>query len=200
MIKGKAAYFVLGVVVLAAVLLRLFSINSKWVCVNGSWERQGNPMSAKPAESCSTDKQPDEQTFILEGEPATTTAIMEVATSTATTSIQEVPKMALLTEPQASSTVSSPLIVKGEAPGYWFFEASLPIKILDSQGNVIASAPASAQSDPLTDNLVPFKSLLEFNTTATSGYVVINNDNPSGLPENELSVKIPVLFLKNNFK
>ena len=194
MVKGKAAYFVLGVVVAAAILLRLFSINSKWVCVNGSWERQGNPMSAKPTESCSINKSLDEQKFILEGEPATTTEIV-IATTTATTSTQVAPKMASLIEPKASSTVSSPLIVKGEAPGYWFFEASLPIKIIDSQGNIIATAPASAQSDSLTDNLVAFTGLLEFTTTTTSGYIVISNDNPSGLPENELSVKIPVLFL-----
>lgn len=190
MVKGKAAYFVLGAIVVVAIILRLVSFVSN----GGFWNKHENKSNIVSGATTSVDVK-DEQRFILEGELTTTTEAITMSTTTVTTSTQEIPKMALLTEPQASSTVSSPLIVKGEAPGYWFFEASLPIKILDSQGNVIATAPALAESDSLTDNFVPFKSLLEFKTTSTSGYIVINNDNPSGLPENELSVKIPVLFL-----
>jgi Immunoglobulin-like domain of bacterial spore germination len=182
MVKGKVAYFVLGVVVVSALILRLVSF-----ITSGGFLYKHETKSDVILEATTSVNVKDEQKFILEGETATTTVSATVVT--------EVSKDAVLIEPKINSVISSPLVVKGEAPGYWFFEASLPIKILDGQGNLIVSGPVSAESDPLTDNFVPFKGLLEFTTTATSGYIIINNDNPSGLIENELSVKIPVLFL-----
>jgi hypothetical protein len=188
MIKGKAAYFVIGIVVISALLLRIFSKEGSWVCVDGSWIKQGNTNADKPTTSCSVALAPAEdetQKFILEGETATSTA----------TTTEEKKTLALIDEPQANTLVSSPLVVKGRAPGSWYFEASFPVTLLDDKGNKIATTAASAESDPLTENFVPYSALLEFKTTATSGYLLLNNDNPSGLPENSLSVKIPVLFL-----
>jgi hypothetical protein len=46
----------------------------------------------------------------------------------------------------------------------------------------------------MTMEFVPFTAILNFTTTATSGYLVIAKDNPSGLPENDASLKIPVNF------
>ena len=178
MIKGKAVYFFLGIIIIIALFLRLFS----YLGIG----KKSNNIGPQTVSVVSEDEKT--QKFILEGNLATSTASSSASSS-------PVIKEAIVESPQANDTISSPLVIKGEAPGYWFFEASLPIKLLDNQGVLIASAPASAESDPLTDNLVPFKALLEFNTTATSGYLVVNNDNPSGLPENELSVKIPELFL-----
>lgn len=197
-IKGKAVYVVLGIIVVTAIILQicqLFSKEGSWVCVNGAWQMQGKTNKAKPTESCSKPEASDDQKFVLEG---------EVSTSTATTSevIGDVPitynqdkTLAVIEELKANSVISSPLVVKGEAPGAWYFEASFPVKLLDDKGNVIVTAPAYAQSDSLTTDFVPYKTLLEFTTTATSGYLVLTNDNPSGLIENELSVKIPVTFL-----
>lgn len=190
MIKGKAAYFIIGIVVVSALLLRIFSKEGSWVCVDGSWVKQGNTNADKPTTSCSITPVPAEdetQKFILEGETATSTAVA--------TSSEEKATLALIAEPQANTLVSSPLVVKGEAPGNWYFEASFPVTLLDDKGNKISMTAASAENDPLTENLVPYSALLEFTTTATSGYLLLNNDNPSGLPENSLSVKIPVLFL-----
>src|ERR1700746_2179249 len=42
--------------------------------------------------------------------------------------------------------VTSPLTITGKAKG-WYFEASFPVKLLDGQGNVLASGPAQAQGD-----------------------------------------------------
>lgn len=196
MIKGKAAYFVIGIVVVSALLLRIFSKEGSWICVDGSWVKQGNTNADKPTTTCSSIQAPAEeetQKFILEGEIATSTAI--AASTDITASSTEKATLALIDEPQANTVVSSPLVVKGKAPGSWYFEASFPVTLLDDKGNKIATTAASAQSDPLTENLVPYAALLEFNTTSTSGYLLLNNDNPSGLPENSLSVKIPILFL-----
>jgi len=208
MVKGKAAYFVIGIVVISALGLRLFSKEDDWICVNGAWTKHGNPRLAQPSEACPVSEVNDNQKFILEGELATSTqattsdAVEIKPENISTTSNESVPltynqdyRLATIEAPQANSVISSPLVVKGEAPGPWFFEASFPVKLLDNDGNLIVASQASPQSDPLTENFVPYKALLEFSTTATSGYLVLNNDNPSGLPENSRSVKIPVLFL-----
>jgi hypothetical protein len=100
----------------------------------------------------------------------------------------------IISSPLPDTTVASPVIIEGQAPGSWFFEASLPVSLEDASGTVIAAAPASAQGDWQVDRLVPFMVTLPFTTTATSGYLVISKDNPSGLPQNADSVKIPVRF------
>lgn len=203
MIKGKVVYFILGIVVFSALLLRIFSPEDSWVCVNGSWEKHGNPRNSAPTETCLKEATTDDQNFILEGTRTTSTVTTtSVTTDEVPVTDEPVPvtfnqdtRLAVVEEPKADSIISSPLVVKGEAPGPWFFEASFPVKLVDEQGNLIVAAPVSAESDPLTENFVPYKTLLEFNTTATSGYLILNNDNPSGLIENSLSVKIPVKFL-----
>ena len=198
-IKGKAVYVVLGIIVATAIILQicqLFSKEGSWLCVNGTWQMQGKTSKAKPAESCSKSEVVDDQKFVLEGEVATsTTATTTEITGDVPMTYNQDKTLAIIEEPKANSVISSPLVVKGEAPGAWYFEASFPVKLLDDKGNLIVTAPASAQSDSLTTDFVPYKTLLEFTTTATSGYLVLTNDNPSGLIENELSVKIPVTFL-----
>ncbi|MFA5163430.1 MAG: Gmad2 immunoglobulin-like domain-containing protein [Patescibacteria group bacterium] len=99
-----------------------------------------------------------------------------------------------IVKPQASELILSPYEVSGLAPGSWFFEASLPVKLLDNQGQEIVSVPARALSDWMTSDLVPFTANLNFSTQATSGYMVIKKDNPSGLPENDDELRIPIFF------
>jgi len=95
----------------------------------------------------------------------------------------------------ANQLINSPLTVLGWAKGTWFFEASLPVKIVDEKGQIILAHFGTAQSDWMTTEMVPFKSVLEFNSgEALSGYLIISKDNPSGLPENDDSFKIPVRF------
>lgn len=189
MFKGKTAYIILGIILLSALILRIFSPEGTWLCADGSWVKQGNPKTAEPQELCLGSKIKDDEKFILEGGGRTE--------STSTTKIVNTINQSplILETPEAEATVSSPLVVKGKALGVWFFEASLPIKLIDSAGNLIAVVPAKAESDWMTDSFVPFSALLEFNTTATSGYLVISKDNPSGLPEKEASEIFPLKFL-----
>ncbi len=98
-------------------------------------------------------------------------------------------------QPGDAVSVSQPLVVRGEAVGYWFFEASFPVSILDSNGNVLAMGPAQAQSDWMTEDFVPFEITLNFTTSDTTGTLVLANDNPSGMPENAKSISIPVVFV-----
>ncbi len=91
--------------------------------------------------------------------------------------------------------VESPLEVVGEARGSWYFEAVFPVWLLDGNGNEIARAQAQAQSEWTTNDFVPFKATLTFTAPTTeAGTLVLHNDNPSGLPQNDREVRIPVKF------
>lgn len=96
--------------------------------------------------------------------------------------------------PPANSMISSPLTVKGKAKGTWFFEASLPVLLLDSEGNQLDIQPAQAKGEWMTPDFVEFETTLNYTTTDTSGWLVVRKDNPSGLPENDAEYKIPVIF------
>ena len=97
--------------------------------------------------------------------------------------------------PTGGATIKSPLTISGQARGMWYFEASFPIELLDANGNTIGRNIATADGEWMTENFVPFNSTLTWpTTTATSGTLVFHRDNPSGLPEHDKSVRIPVKF------
>ena len=97
--------------------------------------------------------------------------------------------------PEKNAGVTSPLIVLGEVPGNWSFEASFPIRIEDANGTTIKQAAASIIGDWMTDELVPFSATIEYvSGTIDDGVLILQKDNPSGLAENDDTVRIPVTF------
>lgn len=100
--------------------------------------------------------------------------------------------------PQPNEIVQSPLTITGEARGTWFFEASFPIIIKDSNDNTIGQGAATANGDWMTTEFVPFTAMVTFSTdpisSNTQGTIVLKKDNPSGLPQNDDSLEIPVIF------
>ncbi|MDO8601163.1 MAG: GerMN domain-containing protein [bacterium] len=97
--------------------------------------------------------------------------------------------------PKPNALVSSPLEVTGQARGNWFFEASFPVFIYDSNGKELGVVPAQAQSDWMTTDFIPFRAILEFEIPKTKeGVLVLKKDNPSGLPANDDELRIPVRF------
>jgi hypothetical protein len=101
-----------------------------------------------------------------------------------------------VTSPRPDETVTVPITVKGEARGTWFFEGSFPISFMLSDGRVIAGATAEAKGEWMTEDFVPFEAVLVFPIPAgmTSGSLILSKDNPSGLPENDAKIVIPVKF------
>lgn len=100
-----------------------------------------------------------------------------------------------VTAPARNALVTSPLRVTGSARGSWYFEAVFPVKLLDANGREIARTQAQAQGNWMTSNFVPFVATLQFVKPATStGTLILENDNPSGLPANAKSISIPVRF------
>ncbi len=103
-----------------------------------------------------------------------------------------------VTSPQENESISSPVMIKGEARGNWYFEASFPIALYDSNNTLLAEAPAQAIGEWMTEDFVPFELSLSFSKpTTTSGKIVLKKDNPSGLPENDEQIEIPVLFFSS---
>ena len=98
--------------------------------------------------------------------------------------------------PLPNSIVISPLTISGTVPSGWMFEGSFPIKLTDDQGTTLATATASQDpgEDWMSGNPTQFTTTLTFTTTATSGFIVLSKDNPSGLPENDQEYRIPVNF------
>ncbi|MBI4094343.1 MAG: GerMN domain-containing protein [Candidatus Liptonbacteria bacterium] len=100
-----------------------------------------------------------------------------------------------LETPLRDAVVRSPLVVRGEARGTWFFEASFPVRILDGNGNELGVVPAQAQGEWMTEAFVPFEATLTFTPPTTdTGTLILEKDNPSGLPEHADELRIPVRF------
>lgn len=99
--------------------------------------------------------------------------------------------------PVAQASVTSPLAVSGRARGMWFFEAIAPVVVIDANGNRIGEGYVTAEGDSMTEEFVPFSGSIAFTVPAgdeQTGTVVFQRSNPSGLPENDQAVEIPVTF------
>ncbi len=97
--------------------------------------------------------------------------------------------------PRPGEIIESPLVIDGEARGTWYFEASFPVRLLDGNGKEIAVTHMEAQSEWMTEEFVPFKGTLTFTPPETgTGTLVLEKDNPSGLPEHSDELRIPVRF------
>lgn len=102
----------------------------------------------------------------------------------------------VVVSPLENDQVSSPLSVAGRARGQWFFEGSFPITLLDEYRNMIAEGHVTAQGEWMTEDFVPFLGTLQFNNyiKGQPGILVLKKDNPSGLPEHDDSIEVPVIF------
>lgn len=128
--------------------------------------------------------------------PSTNTATTTTSTTTTpvTNANEPLSKRVTVTTPRPNAKVEKTFIIAGSAPGPWFFEASFPIKVIDQNGNVLVNTHAEAQGDWMTTDLVTFVA-----TATTTGYagpatLVLLRDNPSGLPENDDSLEIPIII------
>ena len=97
--------------------------------------------------------------------------------------------------PRPNQVIENPLYVTGEARGFWFFEADFPVKLFDDNGFLLGVTPAQASGAWMTEDFVAFKATLLFAVPSTSkGKLVLEKDNPSGLPEHADELIIPIYF------
>ena len=122
--------------------------------------------------------------------------IPEIKINATSTEVTSTNMPIVVSYPTDGQTVTSPIKITGKARGNWFFEASFPIQLVDSNGNIIATSIGTAQSDWMTTDFVNFTSTIEYNRASSTGnaLLVLNKDNPSGNPEFDQSIFIPVVL------
>lgn len=136
-------------------------------CVNA-----GNPILETYPAQCRT---PDGRTFTEE--------------------VEEEPAEVVVETPVMGAVVGSPLEIKGRAKGNWYFEAQIPVTLKDQDGKVLAKKAFWAEGDWMTTDFVGFSGSLEFEKPQTDfGLLLIEKDNPSGLPQFDAAYAIPVRF------
>lgn len=105
-------------------------------------------------------------------------------------------EMIIIHSPIQNEGIGSPLAIIGSARGPWFFEGSFVIELNDSQGNHIARTFATAETDWMTEDFVPFTAELTFvKPEDTQGVLLFIKANASGLAEHDDALVFPIQFL-----
>lgn len=101
-----------------------------------------------------------------------------------------------LESPEPLAVIESPLEVTGRARGSWYFEASFPVVLVNWDGLIIAEGVATADGDWMTEEFVPFRASLEFETPdyGERGTIILQKHNASGLSEHDDALEVPVRF------
>lgn len=98
--------------------------------------------------------------------------------------------------PAVGAEVAPVFTVRGAARGTWFFEAVLPMKVEDESGEVLLNTFFMTADNWMTTDFVDFEKTLTVPVdTRTDAVLVIMKDNPSGLPEHDDEVRIPITIV-----
>ncbi len=101
----------------------------------------------------------------------------------------------MVTNPRPNQEVSSPLEVQGRARGSWFFEGQLSGELVDRENKKLGSVKLTAEGEWMTDEFVHFQGKLTFTKPEKGdGTLFIHKENPSGQPDNDKKLTIPVKF------
>ncbi len=103
--------------------------------------------------------------------------------------------LVVVSSPLPGATVPAMFTVTGQARGTWYFEASFPLEVVSASGEQLVQMPVQAQGEWMTTNFVPFSAQITLPATYKgAAKIILRNDNPSGLPENEKRLTIPVVI------
>lgn len=159
---------IIGILLAVIIYGRFFTPEDTWLCDKGGWIKHGNPSSEMPTTPCG-----------------------DVVVPIQNQQIQ-------ITSLETNALVTSPLTISGKALGSWFFEASFPVNLFDSNNKLLGQGVAQAQGDWMTADFVPFTVSITFDQPETpSGYILFKNDNPSGDSAKSLTFKQIIKFGQN---
>lgn len=98
--------------------------------------------------------------------------------------------------PSEKENVKSPLVIKGKAKGYWFFEGSFPITLYGSNDTVLAETFATTKGDWMTEDFVDFEATVKFVPPGhiDVGILVFTKSNPSDKEELDDQLELVVGF------
>lgn len=192
---------IIAAVVVSGVLVVFRGSENTWLCVSGQWVKHGVPSAPMPDKLCDGKLATDFQSCADAGYPVLESYPQQCKLPDGQTFIEDIgnglEKVDLIkvASPSPNQSIESPLAINGEARGVWFFEAVFPIKLLDENNNVLASGNARAMGEWMTEDFVHFEASLSFKRPVTAtGTLVLEKDNPSGLPQNADELRIPVKF------
>lgn len=163
-----------------------------WFSVSYNKKNNIQPVSVVSFEDC-----------VRVGYPVTGSSPRQCKTPDGRTYAEELPEKVTYTNssadmivvelPYPGAVTGKEFSVIGKARGTWFFEASFPIEVLDSNSKTLAIAIAQAEGDWMTQDFVPFKTTVKIPESYTGmATLVLKKDNPSGLPENDASISFPI--------
>lgn len=199
--KTGLVMFVFAIFLAASVFGTLFFLDDKRQSAdNGtpgeetpSADTTEEPVAGGPSES---DTEPPSSTE-EPSDPATTNSPEPDATEDGG-SEPDVPQHSdmRVTSIQPGQEITSPVVVKGEARGSWFFEGDFPLVLTDWDGRIIAQGYATAKGEWMTSDFVEFEGVLEFTAPeyGERGFLILQKANPSGLPEHDDAIEIEVRF------
>ena len=103
------------------------------------------------------------------------------------------PNDIVVTLPFPGAVTGKSFSVTGKARGYWFFEASFPVRVLDKDGAQIAvGLAAPVDGEWMTTEFVDFEAKLVVPETYMGpATLVLEKDNPSGEADKDASVSFP---------
>ena len=98
-----------------------------------------------------------------------------------------------LDSPRPNEVIASPLTISGEARGYWYFEATFPVVLVDWDGRIIGEHYAQAEGEWMTEDFVPFIADIRVPQSYIGpATLLLQKDNPSGLPSHDASISFPI--------
>jgi len=205
--KSLTKTIIIILIILVAWFILRFVIGGPeddWICVDDEWVKHGMPAQPMPTTGCGDDRIIENfDDCLAAGFPAMESYPRQCRDDQDNHFIEdignELEKMDLIRidSPRPNQQVASPLVIQGQARGYWFFEGDFPIVLVNWDGLIIAEGYATAQTDWMVEDFVPFEAELEFEadtTVSDRGALILQKDNPSGLPENDDALEVPVKF------
>ncbi len=172
-----------------------------WICVDGEWVKHGNPSASMPVEPCGEEKITSFEKCVSAGYPVLESYPRQCKMPDGKTFTEDIgnelekSNLIKVSNPRPNQIIENPLFVKGEARGLWFFEASFPVKLFDDNGFLLGITTAQSLENWMTEDFVPFSATLHFAVPSVSkGRLILEKDNPSGLPEHADELIIPVYF------
>ena len=205
MSKKNKILLIFGFILVFFGLFVLRGNEDDWICQNGEWIKHGNPSAEMPIGLCPGALIESFEDCVKAGNP-----VMESYPRQCRSGQNffvegignELEKMDLirLDNPRPNQVLKSPLVIRGEARGTWFFEAVFPIVLTDWDGRIIAQSYATAKGDWMTEDFVQFEGILEFENPenigdfSRRGALILQKDNPSGLPEHDDALEISIRF------
>lgn len=95
----------------------------------------------------------------------------------------------------AGSDVSGILYLTGSVKNGYFFEGNIKVDLLDANKNIMKSGFGTATTEWTTTDPVSFTSTIDSTGLIGPGYILIQNDDPSGGEGNPAKqIFIPVVF------